>query len=44
MNKFLGYLWVFIGMLYFFDKLEPTQFGTVMMAILLALYSFNDKK
>lgn len=43
MSKFIGFLWLFIGAMYVFDMLEPTQFGTIMMCLCLAVYEFTNK-
>ena len=44
MNKILGFLWLSIGTMYLLDTLEPTRLGTVLLCVLLATYSFTDKK
>lgn len=44
MSNFIGFFWLLVGAMYIFDMLESTQFGTIMMCLLLALYSFLDKK
>lgn len=44
MNKFLGCLWLFISVMYIFNMLELVRFHVIMMSLILAFYSFNDKK
>ena len=43
MSKIIGFLWLFIGVMYIFDMLEPTQFTAIIMCLILAVGSFTDK-
>lgn len=44
MSKFIGSFWLVICVMYIFDMLEPTGFGMIMTSLMLAIYSFNEKK
>lgn len=44
MNKILGSMWLVICAMYVFDMLELVRFHVIMMSLLLAFYSFTDKK
>ena len=44
MSNLIGFFWVIVAVMYVFDILMPTQLGTILMCLLLAVYSFLDKK
>lgn len=43
MSKIIGFLWLFIGVIYIFDMLEPTRFTVIIMCLCLAVYEFTNK-